>query len=73
MPDTTTPRCIAETQINTPYNGTHTLRCQLERGHDGMHERKTDTGRATYWAGPARKVEFNTNYRYGLRPGWQTR
>lgn len=63
-------RCIAETSVNTEFAGSHTYRCQLDEGHEGMHEHKRET-RTVMWGGPAHKLEDNTRYRYGFKPGWQ--
>lgn len=72
-------RCTAEAvtgNSNKPC-GTHTHRCEKDAGHeleDGntAHEWIKD-GRTVSWYGEPKKAEDNTNYRWGLRPGWITR
>ena len=64
--DSSAPRCIAETRFKpTRYSDNHTVRCQKDDGHDGMHAWKRDA-REVSWCGEARKVEDNTRFRFGL-------
>lgn len=65
----TDTRCVAEAVGALRTYGTETHRCEKEAGHDGAHETRRNN-RTVLWFGPARKAEFNTNWRYGLRPGW---
>lgn len=60
-------RCPGETRFKPlKYESNHTVRCQKDDGHDGMHEWHSEGVRTVYWAGDAKKVEDNTRYRFGL-------
>lgn len=65
-PTHTERRCIAETKVKRGVER-HTLRCELDEGHEGMHKHES-VGRTAYWAGDARKVEDDTRWRYGFGP-----
>lgn len=59
-------RCPGETRFKpTRYDSNHTVRCQKDAGHDGMHAWRKDS-REVSWCGEARKVEDNTRFRFGL-------
>jgi hypothetical protein len=61
-------RCPGETRFKPlKYESNHTVRCQLDAGHEGMHLWKQDV-RTVYWGGDAKLMESDTRYRYGLRP-----
>lgn len=68
-------RCPAQTTIGKTTNRINreaeTFRCEKqEHPDDEAHEYVRDN-RTVTWYGPARRAEDNTNYRFGLRPGWQ--
>lgn len=51
------------------YGSSHTVRCELESGHDGLHrwhEEGTDGKHWKAWDGPARIQEDNTRWRWGF-------
>lgn len=59
-------RCPGETRFKpTHYSSNHTVRCQKDAGHDGLHSWKQET-REVMWGGEAKKMEDNTRYRFGL-------
>ena len=61
-------RCGGETRFKPlKYESNHTVRCQMDDGHAGLHSWKQDT-REVMWGGDAKKVEGNTRYMFGLRP-----
>lgn len=64
-------RCCAETRVKR--NGVnHTVRCDLEPGHDGAHRHRHDGARQgeVIWYGEAQSVPIDMRYRFGLPPGW---
>lgn len=67
-------RCPAQSTIGKTTNRVNrepkTVHCELDEGHEGAHVAHS-VGHEYRWYGEARKSEDNTNYRYGLRPGWQ--
>ena len=65
MGDTSASRCTAQTRFRPArYASNHTVRCELEAGHDDMHLWRKD-GRSVFWDGPAKPVEDNTRLRFG--------
>jgi hypothetical protein len=57
--------CAAQTKFRpSKHDCNHTVRCQLEAGHEGMHQWNRDA-RTVYWAGPAVPAEDNTRFRFG--------
>lgn len=59
-------RCSGETRFKPlKYECNHTVRCQHDEGHDGMHQWRQDA-RTVYWGGEAKKMEDNTRYRFGV-------
>jgi hypothetical protein len=58
-------RCGAYTRFRpTRYDSHHTVQCQKDAGHDGMHEWQKDA-RTVYWAGPAVRTDETTRLRFG--------
>ena len=61
-----TNRCEAEsTARHVHYGSTHTVRCQLDEGHEGLHTWKDDAGRTKLWGGEPRKAQQSTRFRFG--------
>lgn len=61
-----TDRCEAEaTGRWVRHQSTHTVQCQLDTGHDGLHEWRDDTGRSRFWGGPPKKAQPSTRFRFG--------
>lgn len=59
-------RCKAEsTARHTHYGTTHTVRCQLEAGHDGLHTWADEGVRTKYWGGEPRQSQHSTRFRFG--------
>lgn len=56
--------CAARTRFRPiKHAETHTVRCQKDAGHDGMHEFKKDA-RTVYWSGDGEPLD-NTRFRFG--------
>lgn len=65
MPGNDAPRCEAHTRFKpTQYESHHTVRCQLDKGHEGLHTWTRDA-RSVYWAGPETKPDETTRLRFG--------
>lgn len=63
-------RCPAKASAKRGMSGTHTIRCQLDSGHDGMHRWADESRRIeSMWFGPAvDSTKSDTRWRYGLKP-----
>lgn len=58
-------RCAAHTRFKpTRYDSHHTVQCQLDSGHEGMHLWQREA-RSVYWCGPEVKPDETTRYRFG--------
>lgn len=58
-------RCPAQTRFRpSRYAENHTVSCQLDVGHEGLHQWERDS-RTVMWGGEARPVEDNTRLRFG--------
>lgn len=60
------PTCPAESRgRRTRYGETHTVRCVLPEGHDGLHHWHDGAALKVFWGGPAQKAPDNTRMRFG--------